>query len=173
MSVREDLSHRWGNIHCMLIPFFFSGGDGQRIALHPRVFLKLSPLPLPSLLPATLTSPLRSADAPTSSISSTIAGAVHAATDIALQATNKAEEVTSSQDRKGELLRRLRIFLDTALEAFGDERLVWAAHMGSTSATASKTAGSLSEVEEWFEICRKGLTASGLKEESLDNIFAK
>lgn len=133
----------------------------------------MSPLPLPSLLPATLTAPLRSADTPTSSISSTLAGAIHSATDIALQATGQAEALTSSQDRKGELLRRLRIFLDTALEAFGDERLVWAAYMGSSSATVTKTAGSFSEAEEWFEVCRESLIASGLKEESLNNIFAK
>lgn len=144
----------------------------QRLALHPRVYLKLSPLPLPNVLPGSLQAPLRSADATGSTLSSTLAGAVHSAADVTLQAVNTAQDATSSQDRKGELLRRLRIFLDPALEAFGDERIVWAAYMGSGSALKTKTAGSLSEAEDWFETSRESLTACGLNQSGLDNVFA-
>jgi hypothetical protein len=135
--------------------------------------LKLSPLPLPSLLPGSLQAPLRSADATGGTVSSTLAGAVHAATDLSLKAVDTAQHAISSQERKGELLRRLRTFLDTALEAFGEERLVWTAYMTSGSALQTKSTGSLSEVEEWFEICRESLTASGVNQSGLDHIFSK
>ncbi|UZJ57548.1 hypothetical protein CBS101457_006868 [Exobasidium rhododendri] len=152
----------------------------RRLALHPRVFLKISPLPVSSLLPNSLSTPLRSADAPASLVPSVVAGAAHSAADVAMQAINVTETLTTSspQERRKELLRRLRIFLDTALEAFGEERLVWAAYMGTGSASVSSAAAivdkeALSEVEEWFEICRESLASSGLNRASLTNIFAK
>ena len=150
----------------------------RRLALHPRLFLKLSPLPLPSLLPGALTTSLRSADAPATTASSALAGAIQSATDAVSHAVSTAEDLGSPQDRRAELLRRLRIYLDTALEAFGEERLVWAAHMGAGSASVTSAAGavgssSLSEIEEWFEVCREALLGSGFNQDSLTKVFAE
>jgi hypothetical protein len=153
----------------------------RRLALHPRIFLKLSPLPSSSLLSDSLSTPLRSADAPASIVPSIVSNTVRSAADIALQAVHTAETLIapSPEERKAELLRRLHIFLDVALEVFGEERIVWAAHMGTGSATVTSASSlvnkeaPLSEVEEWFEICRESLTSSGLNQASLTNIFAK
>jgi hypothetical protein len=140
----------------------------QRIALHPRVYLKLSPLPLSSILPSSISTPLRSADVPTSTLSSAVAGAVQSTTNVALQTVNAAEGLTGN-DRRGELLRRLRIFLDTALEAFGEERIVWAASLVAEGMSKNTH----SDVEEWFEVCRESLATSGLNQSSMNHVFAQ
>lgn len=110
---------------------------------------------------------------------------IHSATDAASAAVSTAESlagqtgaVMSGEERRAELLRRLRIFLDTALEAFGEERILWASYLGSGSSLATQAASKVdssatSEIEEWFEVVRESLAQSGLSQESMDKVFSQ
>ncbi|PWN38832.1 hypothetical protein IE81DRAFT_332768, partial [Ceraceosorus guamensis] len=178
-------------------------GFVRRLALHPRVFLKLSPLKLPSPISSGSTAS-RAVDiaAPLSGAvgGATIASTAQAALDGAAAAVRTATEVAAGaasaaglagtkavanntpRGRRDELRARLRVLLDAALEAFGEERLVWSAHINKTSLTAgtdlaSQIAGEdeeyakLSPPEKWFEVTREALADMGLTEQSLNNIF--
>lgn len=161
----------------------------SRLALHPRVYLKVSPLPLPSLLPAGLTNITRPVDQIASGIpvpgSDLAGGAIRAATDLATRAINATESATTttSANRRDELRNRLRVFLEPALEAFGEERLVWTSYLAAGSATAQAAAqkitgskeddlSSLSEPEQWFEAVLTSLQDIGVSQVALDNIFS-
>lgn len=161
----------------------------SRLALHPRVYLKVSPLPLPSVLPADLTNITRPVDQIASGIpvpgSDLAGGAIRTATDLATQAINATEATTttSPSDRREELRNRLRVFLEPALEAFGEERLVWTSYLAAGSTTAQNAAqsvngnkeddfGSLSQPEQWFEAVLSTLQDIGVSQAALDNIFS-
>lgn len=161
----------------------------SRLALHPRVYLKVSPLPLPSLLPAGLTNITRPVDQIASVIpvpgTDLAGGAIRTATDMATRAINAAEAATTttSSDRRDELRNRLRVFLEPALEAFGEERLVWTSYLAAGSATTQAAAqringgkeddlASLSEPEQWFEAVLTTLQDIGVSQVALDNIFS-
>lgn len=136
------------------------------------MYLKLSPLSLAT--PVGGGAPPRAVDVslPGPSIVSTTA---HTALDGASAAVDAVTSAIASVGltSPASLEERTRVLLDAAVEAFGEERIVWAAHL--TAATASKTTqeDKISEPEAWYEVVRLALANMGLAQESLDNIFAK
>ncbi|CAO1626492.1 unnamed protein product [Parajaminaea phylloscopi] len=144
-----------------------------RLALHPRVYLKLSPFALSSLVRSSLLSQTRTADY----TSSTAQSATDAATHLASTAESVASQVAGADEPSAELKRRLRIFLDVVLEAFGVDRLIWGSNVGAGHSTAGALPGSVvsdaeAAVKEWYEVVREGLAGMGLDEDSLENIFS-
>jgi hypothetical protein len=156
----------------------------SRLALDPRVYLKLSPLPQPSaVVPTAFSVHRRQADAFGAGVpgAAALGSAAQAAIDTAVQAVNAAEaaSVTSTGDRRDELQQRLRFFLETALEAFGEERLVFSTYLTSGSSTVTAIQGRykdeaahLSEPEQWFEAVLATLQDIGVGQEAVDNIFS-
>lgn len=104
------------------------------MALHPRVYLKLSPLEFPSVLPLAT---------PSNPVGSAVVGAVHAAANAAASAAD-ALGVTGSGanssyiERRTELRRRLRTILSLAYEAFGENRIIWATGLDGCGVKPSK-----------------------------------
>jgi type IV secretory pathway protease TraF len=60
--------------------------------------------------------------------------------------------------KEEDLSRRLRGLLESAVEAFGEERLVWAGHLSAVGAKPDKEGRS--EPEAWYEKVREGLADS-------------
>jgi len=152
----------------------------RRLALHPRVYLKLSPLSLAGLTGGGAYQRAVDVSVPGPSVVSSAAhtlvegasAAVNAVTS-AVAASTLSSTTSNSTDTPASLEERTRVLLDAAVEAFGEERIVWAAHL--TAATADKQtvqADKISEPEAWYEIVRLALANMGLAQESLDNIFA-
>lgn len=163
----------------------------SRLALHPRTYLKLSPLeaasafslapstsaadasrlPGANSLPASALGTAQAALDATKVAASTAASAVG---DAAARATGRTEP---SEEHRAELKRRLRVFLDAALDAFGEDRIFWAANVPAGGAGAGATTDegeeTLSEPEKWFELVRESLADLGLEQAALDKIFAR
>lgn len=85
----------------------------------------------------------------------------------------------SPEERAAEVKRRLRIFLDVVLEAFGVDRLIWSSNIGAGQAATGALPGANSvgqdeedAVREWYELVREGLAGMGLDEDSLEGIFS-
>ncbi len=87
------------------------------MALHPRVYLKLSPL----VFPATLSD---------ASGSKLLAAASSAASALGLGA--------SYAERRAELRRRMRTLVALAFEAFGEDRILWATTLQGVGERPSK-----------------------------------
>ncbi|KDN40975.1 hypothetical protein K437DRAFT_258478 [Tilletiaria anomala UBC 951] len=169
----------------------------SRIALHPRVYLKLSPLLFPSVVPL-----------PSPSSSNPIAKAASSALQTASNFASSVDIGSSYVERRVELRRRLCLLLNIAYEAFGEDRIIFATSLdgcgvkptkGSaedgapppprgtdisvsaddelTTSPAVQTEGEseakeeLSAAEEWYELCRETFQQIGLGDESLDKIF--
>lgn len=136
-----------------------------------------------------LTSIPRAADAPTSTgVPGTATSTVQAAKEAGTAAISGAEKtlhsaVSSSDDESSELKRRLRVFLDVVVEAFGLERLIWSANLSAGQLLAGDAAkdgvqnaikGSAHEkaVKEWYEAVLDSLTSMGLDGKRVEGIFS-
>lgn len=142
------------------------------------MYLKLSPLPLPGLLPSALATYTRNVDVRGTSApvpgANKVAESARAAGDAATQAFNFAEQVVSQGGAREEQSNRLRVFLETVLEAFGDERLLWTSYISSGSETVQAAQkGELSEPEQWFEIVLECLHGICVTQDAADNIFSR
>lgn len=106
----------------------------------------------------------------------TLGQTARAAGDAAVQALQSAQGGTANNDEgsaQDEQKQRLRVFLETALDAFGDERLLWTSYLASGSATANAGGEGLSEPEQWFETVLECLNKVGANQDGIDNIFSK
>lgn len=160
-----------------------------RLALHPRIYLKLSPFPLSNLFKSTPLSQTRTADYLSSAVQAAADAASHLASttesitgeDVSTlspsSSTGADLSTTSPEERAAEVKRRLRIFLDVSLEAFGVDRLIWASTIGADHSTAAVLPGHAGQDEEnvakeWYELVRESLASMGLDEDSLEGIFS-
>lgn len=78
-------------------------------------------------------------------------------------ATKEGSESETSQKEGDENKRRVRVFLEVIIEAFGTDRVVF----------ASGKSSSKEEVEEWYDAVREGLVGMGLEGEDLQKVFSE
>lgn len=143
----------------------------QRLALHPHTYIKLSPLTFGSSFGTTRTadhssSLLQSATETLSSAAATVeASMTNAVKPLAVPsvATKEGSESETSQKEGDENKRRVRVFLEVIIEAFGTDRVVF----------ASGKSSSKEEVEEWYDAVREGLVGMGLEGEDLQKVFSE
>lgn len=138
-----------------------------RMALHPRTYVKLSPLPLANLVPASLLAKGRNADYGSESLQKATDTATGLASGVEAAVSGALGGGESNEDRTSELRRRLRIFFDVVLEAFGTERLVWAVTLGAG------TGGEEEVCKEWYEVVRQTFAGMGLDGDALEGIFSR
>jgi len=68
----------------------------------------------------------------------------------------------------------MRIFLDVLLEAFGEERLIWATKLDAGDKVAvgsEKVDTGLDQSKEWFELVREKFADMGVETTVMDKIF--
>lgn len=150
-----------------------------RVALHPRTFLKISPFPLTQLLNAGLVASSRTADYSSAMLQKATDAAANAvetaegAVSGVVGGANKSDDGTAERIAEGK--RKLRIFLDVVVEAFGVDRLIWSASLGAGQGVGSTFVGNNEEgaIVEWYEMVLDGLVGMGLDEDSLQRIFSE
>lgn len=140
----------------------------SRLALHPRTYVKLSPLPLANLVPASLLAKGRNADYSSETLQRATDTATGVASGVESAISGALGGGESDEDRRSELRRRLRVFFDVLLEAFGIDRLVWAVTLGSGGA-----GGEEAVVKEWYEVVREVFAGMGLDNDALEGIFSR
>ncbi|CAO1639129.1 unnamed protein product [Sympodiomycopsis kandeliae] len=171
-----------------------------RLALHPRTYIKLSPFTLSALTDSasSILSATRAADAPTATaVPSSVSSTAQAAKEAAVSAISGAEKTvhtaasaltgsgdkSASEERAAELKRRLRIFLDVIVEAFGLERLIWSANLSAgqllggdaaKDGVSNALSGSADEeaVKDWYNAVQQSLTNMGLDGPAVEGIFS-
>lgn len=117
------------------------------------------------------------------SVASSTVQAVKEATTSAVQGVEKTlHGAAASEDPNLELRRRLRVFLDVIVEAFGLERIIWSANLSAGQLFAGDATkdgvqnalkGSADEeaVKAWYTAVLDSLTSMGLDGKSVEGIF--